>query len=202
MNPALLMSGTLRELRYSEKEDDARAKAAPHVCTQGLRTTGILTQLFAPLTPNAAALGCRFARLGRALRALFKSTLRGAVLTCLALTTAMLWALYYMPLEKRIGVDGPSVLVEAANGQPLGRVGPLSDAVKRRDFPDLLVKAVLSIEDRRFYSHWGIDPWGIARATQANWAAGGIAEGGSTITQQLVKKQIVGNERNLGRKVR
>jgi penicillin-binding protein 1A len=62
----------------------------------------------------------------------------------------------------------------------------------------MLVKAVLSIEDRRFYSHWGIDPWGIARATQANWAAGGIAEGGSTITQQLVKMQIVGNERNLG----
>src|SRR6185295_10451949 len=51
-------------------------------------------------------------------------------------------------------------------------------------------------------SHWGIDPWGIARATQANWAAGGIAEGGSTITQQLAKMQIVGNERNLGRKVR
>src|SRR6185295_18837488 len=101
-----------------------------------------------------------------------------------------------------VGIDGPSVLVEAANGQPLGRVGPLSDAVKRRDFPDMLVKAVLSIEDRRFYSHWGIDPWGIARATQANWAAGGIAQGGSTITQQLVKMQIVGNERNLGRKVR
>ena len=112
------------------------------------------------------------------------------------------WVLYYMPLEKRVGIDGPSVLVEAANGQPLGRVGPLSDAVKRRDFPDTLVKAVLSIEDRRFFSHWGIDPWGIARATQANWAAGGIAEGGSTITQQLAKMQIVGNERNLGRKVR
>ena len=77
-----------------------------------------------------------------------------------------------------------------------------TNSLQRRDFPDTLVKAVLSIEDRRFYSHWGIDPWGIARATQANWAAGGIAEGGSTITQQLAKMQIVGNERNLGRKVR
>ena len=47
-----------------------------------------------------------------------------------------------------------------------------------------------------------MDPWGIARAMQANWAAGGIAEGGSTITQQLAKMQIVGNERNLDRKVR
>jgi hypothetical protein len=48
----------------------------------------------------------------------------------------MLWALYCVPLEKRVGIDGPSVLVEAANGQPLGRVGPLSDAVKRREFPE------------------------------------------------------------------
>jgi 1A family penicillin-binding protein len=131
-----------------------------------------------------------------------KATLLGAVLSSLALTTAMLWTLYYVPLEKRLGIDGPSVLVEAANGQPLGRVGPLSDAVKRRDFPDMLIKAVLSIEDRRFYSHWGIDPWGIARAMHANWIAGGIAEGGSTITQQLAKMQIVGSERSLDRKVR
>jgi len=131
-----------------------------------------------------------------------KATLLGAVLSSLALTTAMLWTLYCVPLEKRLGIDGPLVLVEAANGQPLGRVGPLSDAVKRRDFPDMLVKAVLSIEDRRFYSHWGIDPWGIARAMHANWIAGGIAEGGSTITQQLAKMQIVGSERSLDRKVR
>jgi len=125
-----------------------------------------------------------------------------AVLSSLALITTMLWALYHVPVEKRVGIDGPSVLVEAANGQPLGRVGPLSDAVKRRDFPNTLVKAVLSIEDRRFYSHWGIDPWSIARAMHSNWTAGGIAEGGSTITQQLAKMQIVGSERSLDRKVR
>jgi len=149
------MSETLRELRCSDFVVAKRKMTrAPRLlltfAREGLRTTGTLTQLFAPLAPNAAALACRFARLGRALRALLKATPRGAVLACLALTTAMLWALYYMPLEMRVGIDGPSVLVEAANGQPLGRVGPLSDAVKRRDFPDTLVKAVLSIEDRRF----------------------------------------------------
>ena len=107
------------------------------------------------LTAGVARLRRGLTSLARALLVLCKATLRGAVLASLALTTAMLWALYYMPLEKRVGIDGPSVLVEAANGQPLGRVGPLSDAVKRQDFPDTLVKAVLSIEDRRFFQPLG-----------------------------------------------
>ena len=88
--------------------------------------------------------------LGRAVSALVKVTLLGAVLAALTLTTAMLWALYDVPLEKWASIDGPSLLVEAANGEPLGRVGSLADAVGRRDFSDTLVKAVLSIEDRRF----------------------------------------------------
>jgi penicillin-binding protein 1A len=114
----------------------------------------------------------------------------------------MLWALFHVPLDKRPGLDSSSVLVEAANGEQLGRVGPLSLSVQRAEFPELLVKAVLSIEDRRFFSHWGIDPWGIARAMRTNWSAGAVVEGGSTITQQLVKMQLVGNERSLDRKLR
>ena len=116
--------------------------------------------------------------------------------------TALLWALYRMPLERQAGTDGPSLLVEARNGEALGRVGPLANSVRRQDFPDMLVRAVLSIEDRRFYGHWGIDPWGIARAMRANWAAGDVVEGGSTITQQLAKMEVVGGERSLHRKLR
>jgi 1A family penicillin-binding protein len=119
-----------------------------------------------------------------------------------ATAVTMLWALYPLALDDRPGLSGASVLVEAANGESLGRVGPMSVAVRRDEFPQPLVQAVLSIEDRRFYSHWGIDPWGIARATHANWSAGTIVEGGSTITQQLVKTQLVGNERSFGRKLR
>jgi penicillin-binding protein 1A len=124
------------------------------------------------------------------------------VLSALSLATAMLWVLYDIPLQTRTGNNKPSLLVEAANGQPIGRVGALADSVERQDFPNVLVKAVLSIEDRRFYSHWALDPQGIARAAYANWSAGGIVEGGSTITQQLAKLQIVGGERSLDRKIR
>src|SRR5215467_5566679 len=115
---------------------------------------------------------------------------------------AMLWALYQVPLDARSGLAGSSVVVEAANGQPLGRMGPLSDMARRGGFPGILVKAVISIEDRRFYSHWGFDPWAIVRAARANWAAGTVVEGGSTIPQQLAKLQLVGNERSMNRKLR
>jgi penicillin-binding protein 1A len=126
-----------------------------------------------------------------------------ATVGALALSGAMLWAIYDMPLERPSDVAKPALLLEAADGDALGRVGSLKLAdAAREDFPDRLVQAVLSIEDRRFYSHFGIDPIGIVRALRRNAEAGEIVEGGSTITQQLVKMRIVGNERTLTRKLR
>ena len=78
----------------------------------------------------------------------------------------------------------------------------LATPSRARLFPINFVQAVLSIEDRRFYSHWGVDLWGVGRAFHSNWTAGGIVEGGSTITQQLAKMQIVGAERSMQRKLR
>jgi penicillin-binding protein 1A len=127
-----------------------------------------------------------------------------AVLGVLVFAGAMVWAVHDLPPERPVA-DGnaPSLILEASNGASLGRVGPLRmpDAA-RTDFPDLLVKAVISIEDRHFYTHWGVDPQGIARALNRNVAAGTIVEGGSTITQQLVKLRILGRERTFGRKMR
>src|SRR4029077_16643560 len=88
-------------------------------------------------------------------------------------------------------------------GEPLGRVGPLRAEDAPLDvFPKLLTQAVLSVEDRRFYDHFGIDPLGILRAAYANRAAGEIVEGGSTITQQLVKLEYLNNDRTYARKLR
>src|SRR6202521_2521614 len=66
----------------------------------------------------------------------------------------------------------------------------------------LLPAAVLSIEDRNFYSEPGVDPAGVARATLVDWRAHGNVQGASTITQQLVKMRLVGNEPTLERKFR
>lgn len=68
------------------------------------------------------------------------------------------------------------------------------------DVPQQLIDAVVAIEDRRFYSHFGVDLQGIARAMLANIRAGGIVQGGSTLTQQLVKNLYLHRDQTLARK--
>jgi penicillin-binding protein 1A len=77
-----------------------------------------------------------------------------------------------------------------------------NDSVKLEEFPDHLVKAVLATEDRRFFEHFGIDPSGLMRAMSANARAGGVVQGGSSITQQLAKNLFLNNERTIERKVK
>ena len=77
-----------------------------------------------------------------------------------------------------------------------------NDAIPLDQFPDHLIKAVLSTEDRRFYEHFGIDIPGTARALVANTRAGGVVQGGSSITQQLAKNLFLNNERTIERKVK
>ena len=66
--------------------------------------------------------------------------------------------------------------------------------------PPLLVKAILAIEDERFYRHRGIDPIGVMRAMWTNLRSGGVVQGGSTLTQQLMKNFFLTDERTLHRK--
>jgi penicillin-binding protein 1A len=77
-----------------------------------------------------------------------------------------------------------------------------NDSVPLEDFPDHLIKAVLATEDRRFYEHYGIDIMGTFRALLTNARAGGVVQGGSTITQQLAKNLFLNNERTLERKIK
>lgn len=69
------------------------------------------------------------------------------------------------------------------------------------EFPKVLTDAVLSIEDERFYSHWGIDPVAVGRAVLVNVQSGSVRQGGSTLTQQLAKNLFFTAERSLARKV-
>jgi len=68
--------------------------------------------------------------------------------------------------------------------------------------PQSLRDAILATEDRRFYSHWGIDPIGVARAVLQNYRRGRIVEGGSTITQQLTKVLFLTPDKSLERKLK
>ena len=77
-----------------------------------------------------------------------------------------------------------------------------SNSVALAELPDHLIKAVLATEDRRFYEHFGIDVPGTFRAVVTNARAGGVVQGGSSITQQLAKNLFLSNERTIERKVK
>lgn len=68
------------------------------------------------------------------------------------------------------------------------------------EIPDFLQKAFISVEDRRFYSHHGVDIWRLGKAVLVNLSRGKIAQGGSTISQQLAKNAFLSNERTFSRK--
>jgi penicillin-binding protein 1A len=76
-----------------------------------------------------------------------------------------------------------------------------NESVPLDEMPDNLIKAVLATEDHRFYEHFGIDPQGLFRAFVTNTQAGGVVQGGSTITQQLAKNLFLSNERTYERKI-
>jgi penicillin-binding protein 1A len=96
----------------------------------------------------------------------------------------------------------PSVTLEAADGRLLATSGDLyGERVRLADLPAHLPGALMAVEDRRFRGHFGLDPIGLARAAFANWRAGRVVQGGSTLTQQLAKNLFLTPERNMRRKV-
>lgn len=108
------------------------------------------------------------------------------------------WLGITAPLSKSLEpIAAPQVTLLASDGTPIARSGAMvAEPVEVDKLPPHVVEAFLAIEDRRFYSHWGIDPRGIARAA---WTGTG---GGSTITQQLAKFTFLTPEQTLTRKAR
>ena len=87
-------------------------------------------------------------------------------------------------------------------GNEIGRRGVKhDDTVPFDELPAHLINAVLATEDRRFFHHFGIDVIGTLRAITVNAHAGGVVQGGSSITQQLAKNVFLSNERSISRKI-
>src|SRR5918994_4723681 len=99
---------------------------------------------------------------------------------------------------------GENTFVYAADGSLLGSIPAERnrEAVEAKDMSVWIRKATIAVEDRRFFTHGGVDVEGIARAAVKDIQAGRIVEGGSTITQQLVRNLYISNERTVQRKLK
>ncbi|HJN25066.1 MAG TPA: PBP1A family penicillin-binding protein, partial [Rhodospirillales bacterium] len=96
----------------------------------------------------------------------------------------------------------PTITLKAKDKTHLMTLGDIHGLpVGLNELPPALPQAVLATEDRRFYSHFGLDLIGLARATYANISVGRIVQGGSTLTQQVAKNLFLTPERTLKRKV-
>jgi penicillin-binding protein 1A len=130
----------------------------------------------------------------------------GAVLALWALIAGIgmvVWIGIHLPPIQSLEIPKrpPSVLILGDNGATLATRGDMGGAaVPIGELPDYVPNAFIAIEDRRFYSHGGVDPWGITRALVADVLHRGKAQGGSTITQQLAKNLFLTQERTVTRK--
>jgi len=122
----------------------------------------------------------------------------------IAMVGAVVWAGAHLPPIQSLEIPKrpPTIEFTAADGSVLAQRGEMAGAnVALKDLPSYLPKAFIAIEDRRFYSHHGIDPLGILRAAVANILHRGVSQGGSTLSQQLAKNLFLTQERTLQRKL-
>ena len=122
-------------------------------------------------------------------------------LSALLLAT-LLWLIITAPLGRVLEpLADPAMLLLSQEGVPIARRGAMKDEpVEVAKLNPLTPAAFIAIEDRRFRRHWGVDPRAIGRAMVANASAGGVKQGGSTITQQLAKTSFLSSDRSYKRK--
>jgi penicillin-binding protein 1A len=116
----------------------------------------------------------------------------------------VVWTAAHLPPIQSLDIPprAPSIKIVDMHDRLLATRGNMGGAVvSLKELPPYVPKAFLAIEDRRFYDHYGIDPYGVGRALIANVLHRGVSQGGSTITQQLAKNLFLTQERTLERKL-
>jgi len=142
---------------------------------------------------------------GRFVRRLLAWGLALAVAGVLALSVAVMFAAQSLPgyHALRTQQQGQMIVVRARDGQELVSLGPsYGKWLPIAQIPLVMQDAMISVEDRRFYQHYGVDPVGIARSLFVRVESGRWRQGGSTITQQLARNIFLNNNRTFARKAR
>ncbi|MGY3237172.1 MULTISPECIES: transglycosylase domain-containing protein [unclassified Bradyrhizobium] len=122
----------------------------------------------------------------------------------IAVIGVVIWVGAHLPPIQSLEIPKrpPTIQIVGMDGSLLAQRGEMAGAnVSLKDLPPYLPKAFIAIEDRRFYSHFGVDPVGILRALVTNVLHRGVSQGGSTLTQQLAKNLFLTQERTVQRKL-
>src|SRR3712207_1175703 len=145
-------------------------------------------------------------RLRRTLITILKVGLYGGLLALVALVVAVVVAMSELPSYRelvRCYDLRQMIRVRAADGSELIALGPsFGEWLSDDQIPDIMKDAMVGVEDKRFRSHIGVDPIGLARAARVRISKGRWTQGGSTITQQLARNIFLTNSRTFGRKAR
>jgi penicillin-binding protein 1A len=137
-----------------------------------------------------------------AFKLLLYATLLGAIALVVAVAVAVASLPSYGQLTKRNDL-GQMIRVHASNGAVLVSLGPsFGQWLTYDEIPQSMRSAMIAIEDKRFRSHPGVDPIGIARSIAVRVKTGHWLQGGSTITQQLARNIFLTNNRTFGRKIK
>jgi penicillin-binding protein 1A len=203
--PRFGLAGSLATLRLSPRDrvagDDTAPSQSPRKAAEAAGDS--------PRPQKSAARGASRQRdsSGRARGMIWRLCYWGAVLGIwagIALAGVLVWAGAHLPPMQSLEIPKrpPSIAITGLDGSVLAMRGEMAGAnVALKDLPPYLPNAFIAIEDRRFYSHYGVDPLGILRAAIANVLHRGVSQGGSTLTQQLAKNLFLTQERTLLRKL-
>src|ERR1700754_348318 len=205
--PQFGLGAALSELRLGPQDrvpggDDDKPKKSPK--RKASETDDDMPRERKPRTSRAS--GKRKSG-GRARGALGRLIYWGAVLglwAVIALVGVLVWVGAHLPAIQSLEIPKrpPTIQIVGIDGSVLATRGEMPGAnVSLKDLPPYLPKAFIAIEDRRFYSHSGVDPLGILRAAVTNVLHRGVSQGGSTLTQQLAKNLFLTQERTFQRKL-
>src|SRR5688500_14089563 len=128
-----------------------------------------------------------------------------AALLLLALGTSVYFAARNMPGYATLmnSQVGQTIVVRARDGSEIVALGPsYGEWPDSEEIPQVMKDAMISVEDRRFHSHWGIDPLGLVRAVFVAWRDDNSVRATSTITQQLARNIFLNSNRTWDRKLR
>jgi penicillin-binding protein 1A len=141
---------------------------------------------------------------------IFRLFLSAGIWTACFIGLMVLWFSYDLPDIGRLQATTrrPSVTILTQDGTVIGTYGDLyEEMIRVSELPPYVPQALMAIEDRRFYSHFGVDLIGLVRAAYTNYRADRVVQGGSTITQQLAKNFLMtqglysAQDRSLRRKI-